>query len=299
MGLEGHGGRPAPAPVFSAHHATLSRERGENFPVAPRVLPRQLREDLHAVYAFARTVDDLGDRALGDREALLRAFGDDLSRIWSAGAPHDPVLQRLLPTVRRHGLPEKPFQLLVAANQQDQVVVRYPTFADLVGYCELSANPVGRIVLDVFGCSTPLTRQLSDRVCTALQLIEHAQDVSEDARDGRIYVPQEDLAAFGVDETALTIAPASDRVRALMRVQVERAAAMLDDGAPLTGLLTGWARLAVAGYVAGGRAAVDALRRSQGDVVSAPATPRTRDLARHLVAELTYRRLRRSKRAPA
>ena len=277
---------------------TLDRKRrAENFPVALRLLPRKLRTDLIAVYGFARTVDDLGDEAPGDRTALLEAFQADLVSVWTSGRPKHPVLQQLVPTVTAHRLDREPFDRLVQANLVDQRVHRYATYGQLRQYCTLSADPVGRMVLGVFGVAdqTQLT-ELSDRICTALQLIEHWQDVAEDRRAGRVYLPQEDLAAFGVAEAELdaTDGAASPALRALMAFEITRAAELLDSGAPLLGLLRGWARLAVAGYVAGGRAALDALRRSGGDILAGPPRPRRRDTLRHLLVALQVPPTRRT-----
>ncbi|WP_345604020.1 squalene synthase HpnC [Pseudonocardia adelaidensis] len=267
---------------MSARADTLAdRRRAENFPVALRALPRALRADLVAVYDVARVIDDLGDEASGDRAALLQAFRTDLAQVWTTGAPKADVLRALVPTVRRRGLDPEPFDRLVQANLLDQRVTRYRAFPDLLAYCELSAEPVGRIVLGVFGVRDPDLERLSDRVCTALQLIEHWQDVAEDRRAGRVYLPQEDLAAHGVAEAELDAPAASPAVRGLMAFEIDRAAELLDSGAPLVGRLTGWARLAVAGYVAGGRAALDGLRRTGGDVLAARARTRRRDVARH------------------
>jgi squalene synthase HpnC len=279
------------------------KRRAENFPVALRLLPRKLRADLIAVYGVARVVDDLGDEAPGDRIALLEAFRADLASVWETGRPEHPVLRQLVPAVATRGLAREPFDRLVQANLVDQRVHRYATYAQLREYCTLSADPVGRIVLAVFGVADPVATELSDRVCTALQLIEHWQDISEDRRAGRVYLPQEDLAAFGVTEAELDAPPgqgaaASPALRALMAFEINRAAELLDSGAPLLGLLHGWARLAVAGYVAGGRAALDAVRRSisargDGDILRGPPRPRRRDVLRHLWVALQERPTRR------
>lgn len=278
------------------------QRRAENFPVALRLLPRGLRADLIAVYGVARVVDDLGDEAAGDRIGQLERFRADLASVWETGCPDHPVLRQLVPTVVARGLDREPFDRLVQANLLDQRVHRYATYAQLRGYCTLSADPVGRIVLAVFGVAdrAELT-ELSDRVCTALQLIEHWQDVAEDRRAGRVYLPQEDLAAFGVSEAELDAVPAepagrgaSAALRALMAFEITRAAELLDSGAPLVGLLHGWARLAVAGYVAGGRAALDALRRAGGDVLGSAPRPRRRDVLRHLLVGLHRRPTRRA-----
>jgi squalene synthase HpnC len=271
--------------------ALRDKERAENFPVALRVLPRALRTDLRAVYDVVRTIDDLGDEggtgATGPdpdaRLAELTAFAEDLARVWSTGAPRAPVLARLVPVVRRHDLPSGPFDRLVRANVVDQQVGRYETFADLLGYCDLSAAPIGELVLRLFDRATPERIALSDRVCAALQVAEHLQDVGEDRRRGRVYLPQEDLAAAGVAESDLDAAQTSPALRRLVLTECDKVTDLLGAGPPLLATLSGWARLAVTGYVAGGHAAVDGLRRAGGDVLKASPGVRRRDLLRQLV----------------
>ncbi|WP_173036435.1 squalene synthase HpnC [Phytohabitans flavus] len=265
------------------------REQSENFPVALKVLPRELRTHLRAVYDVARVIDDLGDRDGGDRTAGLLAFRADLATVWQGGAPQANVLRRLVPTVQARSLSPKPFDDLVKANLQDQRVDRYATYAELRAYCALSADPVGRIVLAIFGASTPRAVQLSDRACTALQLIEHWQDVAEDRRAGRVYLPQEDLAAFDVPETDLDLPTTSGRLRRLMAYETERAEKLLDSGDHLLGMLRGWARLAVAGYVAGGRAAIDRLRESNWAIMSGSPGISRLAVVRHLSRGLMRR----------
>jgi squalene synthase HpnC len=286
--LEVAAGRIRGMAVHATRRPTTLREqrRAENFPVALRLLPAARRRDLVAVYEVARVIDDLGDEAPGDRLALLDGFAADLARVWDGGEPREPVLRRLVPTVRAHHLPRQPFEDLVEANRWDQRVRRYETFERLREYCALSADPVGRIVLAVFDASTPATVALSDRVCTALQLVEHWQDVTEDRRAGRIYLPADDLRRYGVVESDLDGSDTPDRLRRLLAYQAHRAADLLDSGAPLVGLLHGWARVAVAGYVAGGRATLSALRRSRYDVLALTPRPRRRDVARHAAALL-------------
>src|SRR5579875_929891 len=212
-----------------------------------------------AVYAYARTVDEAGDSGEpGGRLGVLEEIEADLRRL-SAGAP-----------AREEG-------------QRDELVSRYQTFADLLGYCELSANPVGRIVLHIFGYATPERIGLSDRICSALQVIEHCQDVAEDLRSGRIYLPAEDLARFGCSEAMLAQPAAGPAVRALLEFEAGRAAALLEEGARLIGTLRGWARLAVAGYVAGGRAALAAIASADYDVLRATPRPRRSRVAAGLL----------------
>ena len=258
-------------------------EAAENFPVALRVLPARVRGALRAVYDVVRTIDELGDdpgRTPAERIADLHAFAEDLSAVWSGGRPEARVLRALDP-----GLPREPFDRLVAANLQDQHVTRYGTWDELLGYCALSAGPIGRLVLAVFGvAASPEVERRSDLVCTALQLLEHWQDVAEDHARGRTYLPAADMVAFGVTEDDLDAPHASPALRRLVLHETDRAVALLDEGSALLPQLHGWARVAVGGYVAGGRAAADALRRSGGDVLAATPHTRRADVAPHLLA---------------
>lgn len=289
--------------------AAAAQASGENFPVALRLLPGRYRRRLEAVYGFARAVDDMGDEAPpGERARLLDALEADLGRLYQfqdpalreepaadpvPAAPVDPgpaqagpqigVVRALAPVAGACAIPQQVFADLIRANRQDQVVSRYPAFSDLADYCRLSANPVGRIVLHVFGAATPERMILSDRVCTALQLAEHWQDVAEDFRAGRIYLPAEDLERFGVAESDLAAGTAGPQLRALMAFEVERARQLLDEGAPLVGNLRGSARVAVAGYVAGGRAALAAIADAGYDVLCATHKPRRGRLAREML----------------
>lgn len=264
-----------------------AREKEENFPVALRWLPREPRRHLHAVYAATRLIDETGDAAPGDRVSQLLALRAQVTALWQGHTPADPVLQMLAPTVTACTLPQEAFQELIEANLVDQRVHRYASFDDLLGYCRLSANPVGRLVLAVFDQSTPDTVALSDRVCSALQVLEHCQDIAEDYAAGRIYLPQHDLAAAGIAEASMaTGGPGDPACRALVITQVERCESLLGEGAPLVARLTGWARIAVAGYIAGGYATVRALRAAEGDVWSAPVRPRHVDTVAAMVTLL-------------
>jgi squalene synthase HpnC len=255
--------------------AVLDRVPGENFPVASRLLPRRERGHLLALYGYARLVDDAGDEAPGDRMALLDAIEAELDRIYAGVAPRHALTRRLAATVESCDLPRAPLQALIAANRQDQVVRRYATFDELLAYCELSANPVGRLVLYVLCAAAPERIALSDRVCTALQLAEHWQDVAEDLARGRVYLPAEDLERFGVSAAELALSPAPERVRSLLAFEVRRARAILAQGAPLVRTLRGRPRFAVAAFVAGGRAALDAIERAGYDVLAhKPRAPR-------------------------
>src|SRR3954471_10021139 len=283
----------AAAPERGREPRAVEMERAENFPVALRVLPRVIRVDLRAVYDVVRFIDDVGDEAGGDRTAQLEALSAELSDLWRDRPVSTPALLRLRPTLRARRLPEEPVQRLVAANLQDQRVVRYADHEQLLAYCALSAAPIGRLVLAVF--DVPADDEVlaaSDRVCAGLQLVERWQDVDEDRRRGRIYLPQDAMAAAGVAEADLDEPTAGPALRRLILAETGRAAELLSAGPELVRTLRGPARLAVTAYVAGGQASVDALRRSGGDVLAATPRPRRRDLLRRAAA-LTLPRVRR------
>jgi squalene synthase HpnC len=278
----------APAAYRPADGARLTAQAGEeNFPVALWLLPARQRRHLMAVYGFARTVDDIGDEApRGQRQALLGELEADLRRLYhaAAGPPRLPAVAALVSVVRECSVPITPFADLIRANRQDQAVSRYQTFDSLMAYCALSANPVGRIVLYVFGAFTPDRAELSDKVCSALQIIEHCQDVAEDYRNGRIYLPMEDMTAHGCTEDDLAGQRAGPALRSVVAFEAARARELLDAGAPLIGQLRGAARGAVAGYVAGGRAALAALAAAGHDVLAGPPKPRRSRTAAELLA---------------
>jgi squalene synthase HpnC len=293
----------AAAPLNApAAEAVMARAGGENFPVASRVLPRRVRAHLLAVYGFARLVDELGDADAGgagvggvqDRLAALdwleqeldRVFRDEAAPFPAAEAEH-PLLVRLAVTVRECGLSREPFARLIEANRVDQRVSRYETWAQLRGYCALSADPVGEIVLGVLGLSTPERVALSDSICTALQLTEHCQDVAEDLARGRIYLPAEDMRRFGCTEADLAGAHASESLREVLAFEVDRARALLADGAPLIAQLRGRPRLAVAAFAAGGSAALEAIERARYDVLAGP--PRAGRMRRAVALGATLR----------
>jgi squalene synthase HpnC len=260
----------------------------ENFPVALRVLPARYRNHLEAVYEFARTVDDVGDLAPPDeRPALLAELKEDVNRLYAperSGGPRLAVVRGLAGVVAADGVPMDLLIDLIRANEQDQTVTRYETYADLLGYCRLSANPVGRIVLCVFGCYTPARARLSDDICTALQLAEHWQDVGEDMRAGRIYIPAQDMKAYGCGEDDLLAPRASRALRQVIAFEVKRASALLDSGAALVGTLRGWPRAAVAGYLAGGRATLRAMARADFDVLATAVRPDKTRAAAELIS---------------
>ncbi|WP_162942039.1 squalene synthase HpnC [Desertimonas flava] len=281
---------PGTLPEFDA---LAAKAGAENFPVALRVLPAAWRADLHASYVYARLVDDVGDEYTGDRLAvldhieaeLLAATADPTRRTAHAAIAGAADLARRRPAVLGE------LRKLIDANRRDQVQQRYATFDELRDYCRLSADPVGRIVLEIVDQATDDRRAQSDDVCSALQIIEHLQDVAEDHAAGRVYLPQEDLARFGCTDADLGAATASDAVRRLVAFEADRARALLSSARPLAAGLPWRARLAIAGFAAGGLAALDAIAAAGYDVLGTACRPSTSRIVRHAVPlAMTWRR---------
>ena len=263
----------------------------ENFPVALKVLRQPWRADLLALYGFARLVDNLGDSYSGDRLAALQLAEQELDLAYAGQASHE-IFRNLQPAVTRCGLDKLEFVKLIEANRLDQTKTRYASWPELMEYCELSANPVGRLVLQIFGQATPANVALSDSICSALQVIEHLQDVGEDFLAGRVYLPADELAQHGCSPEALAAdarqAQTSAELAQTVLALAGRSRAMLLAGEPLVRALKGQQRLAIAGFIAGGQAAVDAIEAAQGDVLSELRQPRKTRFARHF-ARLCWR----------
>jgi len=260
-----------------------ARSRGENFPVASLLAPRRARPHLKAVYGFARLVDNLGDEAAGDREALL----DELERELD-GPPRTEIMRRLHATIAACGLPHEPFARLIEANRIDQRRSRYETWADVRDYCTYSAEPVGRLVLGIYGrLGEPDLVARSDDVCTGLQLVNFLQDPPRDLALGRVYLPQEDLRRFGVADAHLAgpVTPALVE----LRFEAARARSLLEPGLPLARALGGREGRAVALFARGGMAALDALEAAGWDVFSRRPAPSRWTFARLTARELLRR----------
>lgn len=260
----------APLPSLDAAYAhcrSIALGRYENFPVVSWLLPRSLRQHMYAVYAYCRGVDDIGDEAAGDRLALLDAWERELRAAYD-GQPHDARFVALQDTVRRFNIPIEPFLRLIEANRRDQAVTRYATFDALLDYCTYSANPVGHLVLYVFGYRDPQRQRLSDATCTALQLTNFWQDVTVDLEKGRIYVPQEDLERFGVSETDLLARRVTPDFRRLMAFEIRRTRQYFDEGLGLIGVVNGRLRTDLRLFTLGGLAVLDEIAKRGHDVLT-------------------------------
>jgi phytoene synthase len=247
----------------------MSVDHYENFPVASVLMPARLRRPVGIIYAFARTADDFadeGDHPPALRLAWLDGYRAELDRIERGQAPQSPLFERVGAVVAEWGLPLAPFRDLLDAFSQDVVKARYADFAEVMDYCRRSADPVGRLLLHLYGRATPENLTRSDAVCSALQLINFWQDVAIDWRKDRVYLPQEELARFGVTEAQIAAGRVDDAWRELMAFQVQRARAMLVSGAPLTRALPGRVGWELRMVVQGGLRILEKIERVRGDV---------------------------------
>jgi squalene synthase HpnC len=246
--------------------AGMARTHYENFTVGSFLLPKDKLRHMHAIYGFCRLTDDLGDEASGDRIALLDKWENDLRLCYSA-TPNHPVMVALQDTVTTFDIPQRPFAKLIEANRMDQRQQRYPTYDDLLHYCDHSANPVGHMVLYLFGYRDEERRRLSDFTCTALQLTNFWQDVARDFRKGRIYIPLEDMENYGYVERELAQNVVNDSFRRLMEFEVDRTEGLFRQGRPLMNMVDGVFRQDLALFTLGGREVLKKIRQQRYDVL--------------------------------
>jgi squalene synthase HpnC len=241
----------------------------ENFPVASILLPRRLAPAVEAIYAFARSADDLadeGDAAPAERLAALHAYDTELDGIAAGRVPDTPMFRRLAGVLTDFSLPLQPLRDLLSAFRQDVVTTRYADYPALLDYCRRSANPVGRLMLALYGSTDERSLRESDAICTALQLINFWQDVAIDIDKGRIYLPLDDLARFNVREDDIRQARVGPAWEALMGFQVARARALILDGAPLATRLPGRIGWELRLVVQGGLRILEAIEKARYDV---------------------------------
>lgn len=267
------------------HCMRMTRSHYENFPVASRLLPRALRTPVSVIYAFARSADDFADEgelAPAERLARLDGYWRQLDAIAAGRTPGDPIFIALADVVQRHALPLQLLYDLLTAFRQDVVKSRYANFDEVLAYCRYSANPVGRIVLHLAGEAGADNLRDSDKICTALQLINFWQDLEQDyLESNRVYLPQDELAAYGVAEEQLGRRGNSPALRALMDKQIERSRGLMLDGAPLGARLRGRLGIEIRATIHGGLCVLDALARRRDDVFARPRL-RRRDWLRVL-----------------
>jgi squalene synthase HpnC len=275
---------PEKAPSLAeaeAYCRRLAHTHYENFSVATWFLPKRLRQHFCNVYAYCRVSDDLGDE-VGDPQASLRLLDEwevELSACY-AGSPRHPVFVALANTVREFDIPKQPFSDLLTAFRQDQTITRYRTFQDLVGYCQYSANPVGRLVLYLCGYRDAERQHLSDFTCTALQLANFWQDVTVDYAKGRTYLPIEDLTAYGVSENDLAEQQNTPAFCKMMQFEVERARDWFRQGLPLLERVDRELAIDLELFSRGGQEILNAIERQHFKVLGRrPAISKSRKLA--------------------
>jgi squalene synthase HpnC len=258
----------------------VSAAHYENFPVASLALPRRLRAPVLAIYDFARTADDVadeGDAAAAERLAGLDRIGRVLDRaVAGRPAPDDPF-PGLAAAIHTYALPPEPFRDLLSAFGQDVTTTRYPDYADLLDYCRRSANPIGRLLLHLYGAASSANLACSDAICTGLQLVNFWQDIAVDWRKQRVYLPQEDLVRHAVTEAHIAEARCDAGWRALLAFETARARALLVSGSALPGALPWRLGLELRGVLAGGHRVLDAIDAVGGDVFRHRPRLRARD----------------------
>jgi squalene synthase HpnC len=247
----------------------LARTHYENFPVASILLPLRLRRPIGLIYAFARQADDFadeGDLPPEQRLALLDGFRKELDRIAAGTAPEGEFFVTLAAMITRHELPLPPFYDLLDAFSQDVVKSRYTNFGEVMDYCRRSANPIGRLLLHLYGEATPRNIGYADAICSALQIINFLQDVAIDYRKDRIYFPQDEMAKYRISEAQIASGDSGGMWWAFMQFEIERARRLLQSGAPLGLALKGRIGLEMRTIIAGGDTILRKLHQSKGDM---------------------------------
>ncbi|MGM0594716.1 MAG: squalene synthase HpnC [Pseudomonadota bacterium] len=258
-----HPGPAQPLEAAYRHCRQLAQSHYENFPVASRLLPAKSRDAIAVIYAFARTADDFadeGDRTPDERLALLDDYQRKLTQLAHGRSGDDPIFTALTDVIRQHQLPLQLFHDLLSAFRQDVSKRRYADFAEVLDYCRRSANPVGRLLLHLHDEASEENLQHSDHICSALQLINFLQDIEQDARENdRIYLPQDEMAVYGVKESDLAAARASDGLKQLLAQQRARTLTLLHRGAPLGSRLGGRFGLEIRLIIEGGNRVLERL----------------------------------------
>ena len=263
----------------------------ENFPVASILLPARLRYPVEVIYAFARSADDIadeGDATPEERQAALDCYLHSLDAIGQDASVSNDLFSRLKAVIRQYDLPLQPFKDLVSAFRQDTHTPRYHTYNILLDYCRRSANPVGLLMLHLYNAATEENIRMSDAICTALQLINFWQDVAIDWQKNRVYIPQEDLARFGVPEDLIATAAVNDAWRSLMRFEVRRTRELMLSGAALPKRIPGRIGWELRFIIHGGLRILERIESVEYDVFNKRPTLRKKDWLRILWRSMTY-----------
>jgi squalene synthase HpnC len=274
-------GRTYTPPEARQYTEKIARTHYENFTVVSGFMPAELRQHMFNVYAYCRWSDDLGDEIPDPKLACeaLEWWRGELVDCY-AGRPKHPVFVALKETIDHFEIPADPFHHLLDAFVQDQTVKRFPTYADLLYYCERSANPVGRLVLYLFGFRDAERQALSDATCTALQLTNFWQDVTVDWPKGRVYFPLEDMQRFEVSEDQIAGRRFDPAFRELMRFEVERARGLFKQGLPLLQRVPKRLRLDLDLFTRGGEEILNLIEAQGFDVLTRrPSLSKARKVA--------------------
>ena len=248
------------------HCPGIAQGHYENFPVASRLIPAQLRRPIAAIYAFARHADDLADEGDADNQERLldlEFWEEKLSRIESGFAADHPVFIALADTIDQYRLPSSLFHDLISAFRQDVTKKRYANQDEVLDYCRRSANPVGRLLLHLMGLDSEKNLSRSDSICSALQIINFLQDIQQDLEENnRVYLPQERLDDFDVSEADLTARSPSTDLRQLLEFQIKDTRSLMLRGAPLAADIGGRFGMELRATVLGGLKILDKLEKA-------------------------------------
>lgn len=247
----------------------LAKTHYENFPVASILLPQHLRTPISLIYAFARQADDFADEGTltpEQRLSLLNGFKQELDLIQAYIQPDTPFFHTLQDMIRERKLPLAPFYDLLDAFSQDVTKPRYAHFGEVMDYCRRSANPIGRLLLHLYGQATPRNLGYADAICSALQIINFLQDIAIDYQKNRIYMPQDEMQKFNISETQIAQQDTSGAWSAFMQFQINRARQLLQSGAPLGLILPGRIGLEMRMIIAGGERVLKKMHESRGDI---------------------------------
>jgi len=265
----GYGILPPMNSAVTRDSLKLANTHYENFPVASVLLPMRLRRPIGLIYSFARQADDFadeGDLAPGQRLALLDGFRKELDRIAANSVPETEFFRTLAAMIAEYALPLQPFYDLLDAFSQDVVKTRYENFGEVMDYCRRSANPIGRLLLHLYGEATPRNLGYSDAICSALQIINFLQDVEIDYRKDRIYFPLDEMNKYRIKESQIAAGDAGGMWWNFMQFEIERARKLLQSGAPLGLALKGRIGLEMRTIIAGGERILSKLHKNRGDM---------------------------------
>ena len=246
----------------------LIKNSYENFPLWSSIYLRKFMPDFASIYFFCRTVDDLSDLKKDLAISKLQETEKLLSKCYEGKCDENNIFFELSKTIQKYDIPKKDFQNLIESNYQDLNIKKYSSFNDLINYCKLSANPVGRIVLKIFNESNSSNIKLSDEICTGLQIVNFIQDVKRDSELKRIYMPQNDLEKFGVNEDDIFKGNNSKEFREMVKFQCDRAEEILNKGKPLVNQIHGTKKIPISIFIQSGKLVIKKIRNINYETIT-------------------------------